>query len=114
MIHTLSTFLIGVLLFILGYPLAKRKIKRNHFYGYRISKAVMTYDHIWYKVNEVGGKHMLLIGLTTSLLSLVGFLVEEASILFSTLALIAMFLGIIISWIKCLRISNEMKRSKNL
>ena len=43
----------------ISIPLVKHKIKMNHLYGIRIKKSFESEDS-WYKINEYGGKQLIL------------------------------------------------------
>ncbi|HHP7235700.1 MAG TPA: SdpI family protein [Desulfobacterales bacterium] len=60
-----ASLIIGV-----SIPLVKHKIKMNHFYGIRIKKAFESEEN-WYKVNEYGGKQLII---WSSPMILVGFI----------------------------------------
>ena len=51
----------GVLIVLLCRPLIRREVKPNKWYGFRIPMAYRS-DADWYRVNEVGGRHMALAG----------------------------------------------------
>ncbi len=62
---------VGLVLIAVSIPLVKRRIKPNHGYGFRISKAFESEEN-WYRINEYGGRQMIkwsvviiLIGLVT-------------------------------------------------
>jgi|GEM_PF-1556563 len=51
------------LIFILtGLPLFLKKVKRNYFFGFRVTRYAMLDQEIWYAVNRRGGQHLLIIG----------------------------------------------------
>ena len=43
----------------ISIPLVKHKIKMNHLYGIRIKKSFESEDS-WYKINEYGGKQLII------------------------------------------------------
>jgi hypothetical protein len=55
----LSWLFTGALCILLSLPLIKRKIPRNSFYGMRFPQSYQS-DEAWFKINEFGGKQMLL------------------------------------------------------
>ncbi|MDP2990755.1 MAG: SdpI family protein, partial [Kiritimatiellota bacterium] len=42
----------------LGFPLMKRKVKMNRWYGVRITKSFHSEEN-WFKINEYGGKQLI-------------------------------------------------------
>jgi hypothetical protein len=106
------------ILFIgLGLPLFFNKIKRNYFYGYRISQYAMLDDDIWYAVNHQGGKHLIIIGALLAGNSLFAWMFlghfEIQSVILNTDAVI-MVLGFVYSIIKGRHLNNELARAKGL
>ena len=51
----------GVLIVLLCRPLIKREVEPNKWYGFRIPMAYRS-DADWYRVNEVGARHMSVAG----------------------------------------------------
>ena len=58
----------AVLLVGLGYPLAKRRIGPNRWYGFRV-RATFANEQIWYDINAQAGRDLMVLG------ALVGILV---------------------------------------
>lgn len=48
----------GLLMLLLGWPLAKGVIKPNHWYGFRTRKTLSD-PEAWYRVNRVTGRLMI-------------------------------------------------------
>ena len=71
--------LYGLFQFLTGFPLLRRKIGRNDFYGVRI-KATLESDQRWYDVNAYAGRQIVLWSMIPAANGLAGFLVpHEAS-----------------------------------
>lgn len=51
----------GVLYVIMGIPLWRRSVPRNHAYGFR-TKLTLSSDEIWYEVNQRTGKLLFVFG----------------------------------------------------
>jgi len=47
----LGVILVGCVGIALGFPLMKRKVKMNRWYGVRIPKSFQSEEH-WFKINE--------------------------------------------------------------
>jgi uncharacterized membrane protein len=52
---------IGVLLIGLGWPLARRRVGPNRWYGLRLP-ATFADERVWYEANAVAGRDMMLVG----------------------------------------------------
>jgi uncharacterized membrane protein len=61
----------GMLLLVVGVPLARRAIGPNRWYGYRI-QATLENERVWYGVNAQTGRHLVVIGALLILCGLVG------------------------------------------
>jgi hypothetical protein len=61
----------GLLLMLVGIPLASRAIGPNRWYGYRI-RATLENERIWYAVNAQTGRHLVFIGALLVFCGLVG------------------------------------------
>lgn len=108
---------LAILFIGLGIPLAYRKVKRNHIYGYRISSYVMNYDDIWYAVNEMGGKHLVIIGCILAVIVIyAAFFMGHPEIQRSLfrLAVVYILLGIAFSWWRTLSLTYKMAKDKGL
>jgi uncharacterized membrane protein len=68
---------IGCALLIIGIsiPLVKHKIKMNYLYGIRIKKSFESEDS-WYKINEYGGKQLIIWSIPMILVGLICFFVQ--------------------------------------
>jgi len=54
----LGVILVGCVGIALGFPLMKRKVKMNRWYGVRIPKSFQSEEH-WFKINEYGGRQLV-------------------------------------------------------
>ena len=52
---------VGLLLIGLGWPLARRRVGPNRWYGLRLP-ATFADAHVWYEANAVAGRDMMLVG----------------------------------------------------
>lgn len=48
----------GAITFLLGLPLACRKVPMNSFYGFRVEEA-MESEQSWFDINAYGGRQMV-------------------------------------------------------
>jgi hypothetical protein len=111
-IPILSFTFVGALFIALGLPLALRKIKRNIFYGYRISIYVFENDDIWYQVNEMGGKHFVYIGATLIALQFINSLVMSKAL--TALSGIFLFCSILLSTIQAYKLTYKLAKKHGL
>jgi uncharacterized membrane protein len=58
----------------ISIPLVKHKIKMNHLYGIRIKKSFESEDS-WYKINEYGGKQLILWSIPMIIAGFISFFV---------------------------------------
>jgi uncharacterized membrane protein len=60
---------LGLLLAVLGWPLAARLVPRNRWYGLRVP-ATLADERMWYEANAVAGRHMVLLGGVVAIVAL--------------------------------------------
>lgn len=83
-------FITGLFFSALSIPLIRKKVKMNAWYGIRTGETLRD-EEIWYKVNSIMGKYLLVFGLIISALSVyfVFFpLNEEYEMVYSLLGLL--------------------------
>lgn len=86
----------GILLIALGIPLIQGQVSPNSWYGFRTRKTLSD-EKIWYAVNRVAGRDMVLAGAIIILSALIlllagarlGFAVTVATLLMITLLSVA-------------------------
>ena len=67
---TIGLYLLeGLLFMLISRPLIKRRVKPNHFYGFRTPKTLSS-PAIWYPANEFSGRRLFSTGLIVSVSSL--------------------------------------------
>jgi len=116
---SLSSIFFCALYILIGYPLVKRKIKRNYWYGFRV-KYTMEDDEIWYAVNEILGRDMILQGVIMGVIGIIGFgtvfipiqLIGQLIILGMSMCILTV--GIIYSLVKGIKLMNKMAVAKGL
>ena len=52
---------LGLLLIVLGWPMAARRVRPNRWYGLRVP-ATFADERVWYDANAVAGRDMMLLG----------------------------------------------------
>jgi ABC-type antimicrobial peptide transport system permease subunit len=100
-----------------GLPLMLRKIRRNCYYGYRITRDVMSDDDIWYEVNAMGGRHMVTGSVFLGAIAMVSLAFVGDPGAQSTLVLITLVTttaGMAYSTWRAYRLSNRLAADKGL
>jgi hypothetical protein len=83
----------GLLLAGLSVPLILGKIPPNGLYGFRIP-ATMENPQLWYKVNTYSGKRLLIVGLGTSIASIILYYTVNSSVDAYALSCLGIFLAL--------------------
>ena len=60
---------LGLLLAVLGWPLAARLVPLNRWYGLRVP-ATLADERVWYDANAVAGRDMVLLGGAVAIMGL--------------------------------------------
>ena len=68
--------LVGIVFIGLGVPLFQRRVPPNAWYGCRTTKSLSD-ERIWYAINQVTGKDMILIGILMIVSSLAVFILRK-------------------------------------
>jgi uncharacterized membrane protein len=61
---------VGLLLIVLGWPMAARRVRPNRWYGLRVP-ATFADETVWYDANAVMGRDMIALGTLVTVLALV-------------------------------------------
>jgi uncharacterized membrane protein len=61
---------LGLLLVVLGWPMATRRVPPNRWYGLRVP-ATLADEHVWYEANAVAGRDIVTLGAVVALVALV-------------------------------------------
>lgn len=105
----------GALLIGLGVPLARRRVPRNRWYGFRLGAALRD-DEIWYAVNERSGRHLVILGLALMALGLGGLALRGNErgqwILLIVAAALIMF-GMVHSLRICLGLARQLEHGRD-
>ena len=100
---------VGLLLFGLGWPLARRRIRPNRWYGLRLP-ATFADDRVWYEANAVAGRDMMAVG---AAVGLTGLLLPAAG-LHPTLVAVGcaaiLTVGSLASTLRAWRLANRLYR----
>ena len=104
---------ISTALLIIGVsiPLVKCKIKMNHLYGVRIKKSFESEDN-WYKINEYGGKQLIIWSIPMILVGIICFVVpinnQNKDILSFILGVVPITSCIVVAVIKTLAYARKI------
>jgi uncharacterized membrane protein len=100
---------VGLVLVILGWPLARRRVRPNRWYGLRVP-ATFASERIWYEANALAGRDTMLLG---SLVGIAGLLLPLAGLLDSfvpvTCAAI-LAVGSLVVALRAWRLANRLYR----
>ncbi|OGO27471.1 MAG: hypothetical protein A2136_01015 [Chloroflexi bacterium RBG_16_54_11] len=83
----------GLLLAALSVPLILRKIPPNRLFGFRIP-STLSNPSLWYQVNAYTGRRFLVVGLGTSLGSIVLYFTSPSSADAYALSCLGLFLAL--------------------
>ena len=99
--------ILGAFFVALSVPLARRKIRPNHWYGLRVP-ATLADERVWYEANARAGRGMLVLGMLVMALGALLYLVEMPSWLGITLWLSLIVCGVILFVIRSWRFANRL------
>ena len=102
---------VGLLLVALGWPLARRRIRPNRWYGLRLP-ATFASERIWYEANAVAGRDMMLLG---SVVGIVGLALPLAGLQDSLVPVICaaiLAVGALAATLRGWRLANRLYREE--
>lgn len=67
---TLILSIVALALILAGAPLARGRVRRNRWYGFR-TFATLRDDATWYRVNEQAGRSLVKLGIVLGLVAMV-------------------------------------------
>jgi len=59
---------VGIVLILLGWPLARRRVRPNGFYGLR-TPATFADEQVWYEANALCGRDVMVLGAVLALVA---------------------------------------------
>jgi hypothetical protein len=83
----------GLVLASLSVPLILHKIPPNGLYGFRIP-STLNNSELWYKVNAYAGRRLLVVGLGSSIGSIILYYLVDTSIDAYALSCLGLFLAL--------------------
>src|SRR3954463_7809124 len=112
MIFAATFLLAGLVLFCVIWPLIRRKIPRNHFYGIRIREAFVSADR-WYDINEMGGRRLAAAASVIFMTGLVGLVVPSRGFVpYLMVSAGVVLASLLISIIQTVRWANATRTSR--
>lgn len=119
MIVLIICFASAVLFIGLGIPMALRKVKRNGVYGARMKYTMMD-DDIWYEVNVMAGKGIIIVGILEAAMGVASIFVlknvtDKPTVIKFLIGIGAIeMIGLLIVTIMAVRMSRRMAADKGL
>jgi uncharacterized membrane protein len=104
---------LGLMLVVLGWPLARRRVGPNRWYGLRVP-ATFADEQVWYDANAVAGRDLIALGALLVILALtlptLAGVPERASALICAAVAVAGSLGMSVrGW----RLANRLLRQRH-
>lgn len=98
----ISWILAGILIVALAIPLVRGRIRRNHFYGVRLSQSFQS-DDAWFAINRFGGQRLIICALPMVLIGVACFFMHlnhqaGLAIFIGVAPLIFIFIPILETW----------------
>jgi uncharacterized membrane protein len=93
MVIAVSIFVcVGVLLIVLGFPLAQRRIAPNSLYGLRVS-ATFADEWVWYEANAGSGRDFVVLGAIQVLFAVLLYLAGVSEAVYTVANVVAVLVG---------------------
>jgi uncharacterized membrane protein len=112
MIPELLFPLVGVLLALLGWPLATRRVGPNRWYGLRVP-ATFADRQVWFDANALTGRDMIGLGVTVAAVSLLlPRIVRLPEPIYSGICAGILGLGAMVLTVRGWRAANRMQQAR--
>ena len=99
----------GLLLLLLGWPLARRRVRPNLLNGLRV-RATLADERVWYDANAVTGKDSMLFGALFTAMALVLPRVGVVGGTYAAICLTVLGMGTVILMVRGWRFANRLGR----
>jgi uncharacterized membrane protein len=102
---------LGLLLVALGYPLARRRVRPNRWYGLRVP-ATFASERVWFEANAVAGRDLMVLG---SAVGMAGLLLPLAGLrdnLVAVACTAVLAVGLLAVALRGLRLANRLYREQ--
>jgi uncharacterized membrane protein len=101
----------GLLLVALGWPLARRRVAPNRWYGLRVP-ATFADDRVWYEANAVAGRDMMLLGSVLGVAALLLPLLGAGPNLVAVACAAILTVGSLAATLRSWRLANRLHRER--
>jgi uncharacterized membrane protein len=102
---------LGLLLAAVGYPLARRRIRPNRWYGLRVP-ATFASERIWFEVNAAAGRDLMLLGAAVGIAGLLLPLAGLRDGLVAVACTAVLAVGALAATLRGLRLANRLYREE--
>jgi uncharacterized membrane protein len=104
--------LLGLLLIMLGWPLAARRVRPNWWYGLRVP-ATFADETVWYDANAVAGRDMVNLGIVVLAIALVlPYLTELRREAYAAVCAAILGVGSLLLAVRGWRLANRLLRQR--
>jgi uncharacterized membrane protein len=103
--------MLGLLLVALGYPLARRRVRPNRWYGLRVP-ATFASERVWFEANAVAGRDLMLLGSAVGIAGLVLPLAGLRDNLVAVGCTAILAVGLLAAALRGLRLANRLYREQ--
>lgn len=101
----------GLLLVALGWPLARRRVKPNRWYGVRVP-ATFADERVWYQANAVAGRDMMLLGSALGVAALLLPVLGLGANLVAVACAAILTVGSLAATLRSWRLANRLHRER--
>jgi uncharacterized membrane protein len=104
--------LLGLLLIVLGWPMAARRVRPNRWYGLRVP-ATFADETVWYDANEVAGRDMMTLGTVVAAIALaLPHLADLRSATYAGVCAAILGIGSLMLAMRGWRVANQLLRKR--
>jgi uncharacterized membrane protein len=101
---------IAILLILLGWPMAARRVRPNRWYGVRLP-ATLTDARVWYEVNAVAGRDLIILGAALLVFALsVSAIAALPDELYAAACAVLLVVGSLLMTVRAWRLANRLRR----
>lgn len=95
------------MLFAIGLPLARRRIKPNFWYGVRLGPTLKD-ESIWYDVNEKAGRELAVLGVCVVLLAALAPIASDSVLVNSLVQTSVLLVGTVFVAVRSVGLARRM------
>jgi len=101
--------LLGLMLLLLAWPLARRRVRPNRWYGLRVP-ATFADEWVWYEANAVAGRDMMSLGAVVLALAVALPMIGVRQPAYVTICSLVLGLGSLALAVRGWRLANRLLR----